>query len=165
VNGATSFFGRMLLLLYSPLNLLLWRGPKFLVRLKEGPIMSKCGSSWNLVPLPASSTKGGWEGHAESFGIRIGKRDNLVSYSVLHKKTNNKLVSLYSGSTLVLGQAMSNTDSFDSPQPGLRGSHHLPPHSILCVRPQDLHPNGFLSLGSPKTVPVWTFGTLEAHNS
>jgi hypothetical protein len=36
-----------------------WRAPKFLVRPKKGPTMLKSGSSWNLVLLPASSTKGG----------------------------------------------------------------------------------------------------------
>jgi hypothetical protein len=38
-----------------------WRAPKFLVRPKKGPTVLKSGSSWNLVPLPASSTKGGGE--------------------------------------------------------------------------------------------------------
>jgi hypothetical protein len=33
--------------------------PKFLVRPKNGPTMLKSGSSWNLVPLPASSTERG----------------------------------------------------------------------------------------------------------
>jgi len=37
----------------------LWRAPKFLVRPKKGPSMLKSGSSWNLVPLPASNTKRG----------------------------------------------------------------------------------------------------------
>jgi hypothetical protein len=58
------------------------------------------------------------------------------------------LVSLHSGSLLVLGQATGNTDSLDSPRPGLRGSHHLPPYSIFCVRRRDLHPNVFLSQDS-----------------
>jgi hypothetical protein len=57
---------------YKVLRFLLTR-PKFLVRPKEGPTMSKCGSSWNLVPLPASSTKGGGEGCAESSMIRLGR--------------------------------------------------------------------------------------------
>jgi hypothetical protein len=48
----------------------------------------------------------------------------------------------------VLGQATGNTDSFDSLRPELGGSHHLPPYIILCVHPQDLHPNGFLSWDS-----------------
>jgi hypothetical protein len=46
----TKFVGQMLID---------WRAPKFLVRPKMGPSMSKSGSSWNLVPLPTSSTKGG----------------------------------------------------------------------------------------------------------
>jgi hypothetical protein len=52
----------------------------------------------------------------------------------------------------VLGQATSNTDSLDSPWLGLRGSHHLPPYSILCVSPPHPHPNGFYSQegGVPK---------------
>ncbi len=43
----------------------------------------------------------------------------------------------------MLGQATSNTDSLDSPRPGLRESHHLPPYSILCIAPLHPHPNGF----------------------
>ncbi len=39
-------------------------------------------------------------------------------------------------------------DSQDSPWPGLRGSHHLPPYSILCVFLRHLHPNDFLSQDS-----------------
>jgi hypothetical protein len=48
----------------------------------------------------------------------------------------------------MLGQAIVNTDSFDSPRPELGGSNHLPPYSILCVCPRHLHPNGFLSRDS-----------------
>jgi hypothetical protein len=48
----------------------------------------------------------------------------------------------------VLGQATGNTNSLDSPRPTLGGSHHLPPYIILCIRPQDLHSNGFLSRDS-----------------
>jgi hypothetical protein len=53
----------------------------------------------------------------------------------------------------VLGQATGNTDSLDSPQPRLRGSHHLPPYSILCVCSQHLDLNGFLSRDSQGGVP------------
>jgi hypothetical protein len=35
-----------------------------------------------------------------------------------------------------------------SPQPGLGGSHHLPPYSILCVTPLHLHLNGTFSRDS-----------------
>ncbi len=43
-------------------------------------------------------------------------------------------------------------DTLDSPRLGLRGSHHLPPYSILYVRPWRLHPNGFLSQDSQSGV-------------
>ncbi len=43
-------------------------------------------------------------------------------------------------------------DSQDSPQPGLGGSHHLPPYSILYTSPRRLHPNGFLSRDSRREV-------------
>jgi hypothetical protein len=63
---------------------------------------------------------------------------------------------------------MGNTDTQDSPRPGLGGSHHLPPYIILCVCPRDLHPNGLfvpgLSSGSPEIAQVGTPTTLEPHN-
>jgi hypothetical protein len=43
-------------------------------------------------------------------------------------------------------------DSLDSPWPGLRGSHHLPPYSILCSFPPHLHPNGSFSWDSQSGV-------------
>jgi hypothetical protein len=87
------------------------------------------------------------EGRAESFRFILGRGTTyLTTWSCI--KTNHKLVSSHSGSTLVLGQATGNTDSLDPPRPELGGSHHLPPYSILCVCPQDLHPNGFLSWDS-----------------
>jgi hypothetical protein len=56
---------------------------------------------------------------------------------------------------------MGNTDSLDSPRPGLGGSHHLPPYNIIYVRPRDLHPNGFLSRDSQGGVPKLSwFGLL-----
>ncbi len=48
----------------------------------------------------------------------------------------------------MLGRATGNTDTQDSPQPGLGGSHHLPPYSILCSSPRRLHPNGYFSRDS-----------------
>jgi hypothetical protein len=44
-------------------------------------------------------------------------------------------------------------DSFDSPRPGLGGSHHLPPYSIFGNSIWHLHPNGFLSQDSQGGVP------------
>ncbi len=66
---------------------------------------------------------------------------------------------------MVLGLATGNTNTQDSPRPGLGGSHHLPPYSILCDSPRDPHPNGFslpgLPRGSPEIPPCGTPGTLK----
>jgi hypothetical protein len=53
----------------------------------------------------------------------------------------------------VLGRTTGNTDTQDSPRPGLRGSQHLPPYRILCTSPRGPHPNGFLSQDSKVGVP------------
>ncbi len=53
----------------------------------------------------------------------------------------------------MLGRATGNTDTQDSPRPGLGGSHHLPPYSILCASPRRPHRNGFLSRDSLLGVP------------
>jgi hypothetical protein len=75
---------------------------------------------------------------------------------------------------LVLGRATGNTDTQDSPRPGLGGSHHLPLYSILCDAPRRLHPNGSFSrdsqdsrAGVPKSCPprlpgLWSLITLQA---
>jgi hypothetical protein len=42
-------------------------------------------------------------------------------------------------------KSWANTESQDSPQSKLGGSHHLPPYIILCAWPQDQHPNVILS--------------------
>jgi hypothetical protein len=104
------------------------------------------------------------EGTLPTFSTRRGRggvlslRDQTrtrTSYSLtcfLHK-TNHEWVNSPPGTHLVLGQATGNMTSLDSPLPGLRGSHHLPPYSILCVTPRRLHPNGFLSQDSQSGVP------------
>jgi hypothetical protein len=48
----------------------------------------------------------------------------------------------------VLERTTGNSDSQDSPRPGLGGSHHLPLYSILCASPWGPHPNGILSRDS-----------------
>jgi hypothetical protein len=71
----------------------------------------------------------------------------------------------------VLGRATGNTNTQDSPRPGLGGSHHLPPYSILCSSPRRLHPNGYFSWDSRVGVPksrqmgfpgLWSPITLRA---
>ncbi len=68
----------------------------------------------------------------------------------------------------MLEQATGNMDTQDSPRPGLGGSHHLPPYSILCSWPRNPHPNGFFVPGlpsdSPEIAQVGTLATLEPYN-
>jgi len=72
----------------------------------------------------------------------------------------------------VLGRATGNTDTQDSPRPGLGGSHHFPPYSILCDSPRSPHPNGYFSRDSRMGVPksrqmgllgLWSPITLRAN--
>jgi hypothetical protein len=65
---------------------------------------------------------------------------------------------------LVLGLTTGNSDTQDSPRPGLGGSHHLPPYSIICTSPQGPHPNGFLSRGSFEIHTTRILATLRVHN-
>jgi hypothetical protein len=94
----------------------------------------------------------GVKGRVESSRIRLGRG---TTYLVIRSciRTNHKLVTSPSETLFVLGQATGNTDSLDSPRPGLGGSHHLPPYSILCVAPLHPHPNGFYSWDSQGGVP------------
>jgi hypothetical protein len=72
------------------------------------------------------------------------------------------------GFTPTLGQSRVATNTQDSPQPRLWGSHHLPPYNILYGWPWSLHPNGFslpgLSSESPEIMPTGTPANLEPHN-
>jgi len=108
---------------------------------------------WGLEgTLSTLNTKKG-RGACWSSGMGL-KRGTSFSYS-LEPASNqpNKLVSSHFGTPLVLGPATATLDSQDSPRPGLGGSHHLPPYSILCVTSWHPHPNGFLSRDSQGGVP------------
>jgi hypothetical protein len=70
----------------------------------------------------------------------------------------------------VLGQATGNTGTQDSPRPGLGGSHHLPPYSILCSSQRRWHPNGYFSrdswvgvskLSRARVLELWTPISLD----
>jgi hypothetical protein len=68
-------------------------------------------------------------------------------------KTNPKLVRTHSASIWCWDKPRATLDSLDSPQPGLGGSHHLPPYSIMCVTLWEPHPNGTFSRDSQGGVP------------
>jgi hypothetical protein len=54
---------------------------------------------------------------------------------------------------LGVGTSHGHFNTQDSPRPGLGGSHHLPPYSILCSSTRKLHPNGSFSRDSQGGVP------------
>ncbi len=51
---------------------------------------------------------------------------------------------------------MATLDSQNSSRPGLEGSHHLPPYSILYISPRGPHPNGILFQDSKVGVPKFS---------
>ncbi len=75
-------------------------------------------------------------------------------------KTNHKVVSSHSGAPLGVETSHGHFDTQDSPRPGLGGSHHLPPYSILCATPRGLHPNDTFSRDSQ--VGVLKLSRLES---
>jgi hypothetical protein len=54
---------------------------------------------------------------------------------------------------LVLDKPRANSDSHDTPRPGLGRCHHHPSYSILCATPPHLHLNGTFSRDSQSGVP------------
>jgi hypothetical protein len=77
--------------------------------------------------------------------LRDGTRKKWQAYSLTRTYTKpTQSGERIIGALLVLGQAMGNSDTQDSPPFGLGGSHHLPPYNILCASPRGPHPNGFL---------------------
>jgi hypothetical protein len=122
----------------------------------------KCESKWKtteeggvgMYSLAHNTLRG--RGACWSSGMGLGRIDKLIhSHGPAHNP--HKVV----GAPLVLGPATGNTDTQDSPRPGLGGSHHLPPYSILCDSSRDPHPNGFSLPGLP---PCGIPGTLKPHN-
>jgi hypothetical protein len=75
------------------------------------------------------------------------------------------VVSSHSGTLLGVRTSHGHFGPQDTPRPGLGGSHHLPPYSILCATFRGLHPNGgtpkLESRNCPETVPVGVPGLWE----
>jgi len=71
----------------------------------------------------------------------------------MHPNPTNKLVRTHSTHFQCWDKSRATLDSLDSPRPGLGGSHHLPPYSILCSSLPHFHPNGSFSRDSQSGVP------------
>jgi hypothetical protein len=91
----------------------------------------------------------------------------MISSSLIHMDLhtpNNKLVSVESEHFWCTNEPRANTNSQDSPRPGLGGGHHFPPYSILCAWPRGQHPNVILSRDSHFISKIGIHVTLEAHD-
>jgi len=71
------------------------------------------------------------------------------------------VVSSHSGTPLGVGTSHEHFGPQDSPRPGLGGTHHLPPYSILYNAPRGLHSNGSFSRDSQVGVPKLSRNYLE----
>jgi hypothetical protein len=131
----------------------MWHTPKLLDGLTVSPkVKTMVVKGVGVRSLVCSISR--VEGHAGTPGWGLGRlTSNLITRTDLHKP-NNKLVNAQLEHFWCMDEPQTNTDSQDSPRPGLGGSHHLPPYSILCVCPWDQHSNVILSrdfqMGVPK---------------
>ncbi len=141
-------------------------------QLLKGP---KCGSKWNTAKeggvearsLAHNTLRG--RGACWSSGMWLGRVDKLHSLTHMGLHTTHTKWLVHSWSTL--GRTTGNTNTQDSPRPGLGESHHLPPYSIIYSSPRRLHPNGSFSQDSRMRVPksrqlgvprLWSPITLRA---
>ncbi len=131
---------------------------------------SKNAKQWNCLELGARfqlSALEGVEGRVETPRLDQEEGQAIHSFEPASNQPTSWLVHIL-GHLWCQDKPRATLDSLDSPRLGLRGSHHLPPYSILCSSLWGLHPNGIffpgLSRRSPETVPVWTPGTLGIHN-
>ncbi len=99
------------------------------------------------------------------------KKIQQIKLEFASKQTTH-MVSSHSGTPLGVGTSHGHFGPQDTSRPGLEGSHHLPPYSIVCTTFRGLHPNGSFSRGSQvgvsklsRNCPGWSPGTLGVHNS
>jgi len=81
---------------------------------------------------------------------------------ILHPNPTNKLVRTHSAPFWCWDKPRATLDSLDSPRPGLGGSLHLPPYSILYSSSPHLHPNGSFSRDSQSEVSKMSRFRLSA---
>ncbi len=107
--------------------------------------------SWDLGAAPDFQHYRGVEGHARSLGIRLGRDQAIWSRTCIQNQ--HKLVRTHFACIWCWDKPRANSDSHDTPQPGLGRCHHHPPYSILCATPPHLHSNDTFSWDSQSGVP------------
>ncbi len=128
--------------------------------------MLKSGSSWNLVPLLASSTKGGERGRVESSGIRLGRGTTIQLLGPASKPTTRGLIHLWK-----------HPWCWDHPRATRTHlTHHSPdsreattfPHIVFFALLRRTHIQMSFILGTPKeesrncpSFDSWNFGSSQ----
>jgi hypothetical protein len=131
----------------------------------EGPSVLGCGKLefGSRFRLPALKRV---EGCARSPGIKLGRDQAIWSRTCIQNQ--HKLVRIHSACIWCWDKPRANSDSHDTPWPGLGRCHHHPPYSILCASSSHLHPNDTFSWDSQSEVlklsRFWTLGTLGHHS-
>jgi hypothetical protein len=110
--------------------------------------LRKWSETWCCSQLVALK---GVEGRAGSSGIRLGRDQAIWSRTCIQNQ--HELVITHSACLWCWDKPRANSDSHDTPRPGLGRCHHHTPYSILCVRPREWHPNGSFSRDSQSGVP------------
>jgi len=90
--------------------------------------MEKKGVGVRSLVRSTSGVK--WSARASRWGLR-----QVIIRSIIHMdlhKANNKLVGAWLEHFWCTDEPWAYIDSQDSPWPGLGGSYHLPPYSIIC---------------------------------
>jgi len=95
----------------------------------------------------------GVEGHVGVLGWNSKEWQASQLFMRTYTNQTTKLVSAKLEHFWCTYEPRANMNSQDSPRPGLGGSHHLPPYSILCAWPWDQHSNVILSWDSQVGVP------------
>jgi hypothetical protein len=139
-----------------------WRAPKSLVEPTWGFNYVELRKVGTWGPLPTSSTKRGVKGRAKSPRIRLGRDQAIWSRTCIQNQ--HKLVRTHSARIWCWDKPRANSDSHDTPWPGLGRCHHHPPYSILCVTPPHPHPSGCLSWDSTLLSRFWIPRTLGHHS-
>jgi hypothetical protein len=143
-NSSTLLWGIITWL--HPLNSMLWRAPNSLRDSNVSPKLKTTEEQGVGARSLARSTMRG-RGACWSSGMGLARIDKFYSLTWTCTKPTQSGQCVV-GALLVLRRTTGNLDTQDSPRPGLGGSHHLPPYSILCAFPRGPHPNGFLSQDS-----------------
>ncbi len=90
----------------------------------------------------------GVKGHVKALRWGLGRLTRKsITHTDLHKP-NHKLVNVQLEPFWCTDESWANTDSLDSPQPKLGGSHHFPPYNIIYAWPWGQHSNFILSWDS-----------------